>query len=362
MLALRIHINELQEGCILAEDVFSKTNRPIISKQTVLTVQLIDVLKAFLIKDVEVEKTLISGTPFIPSEAVSGNEAPVQNMGDLTFLDLFLKGKQDHKKEFVSWQSGIPVDIAAIRSLLMPLIDKIEGNTAYLFRLHKYHNQEDYLYHHSLAVGILSAYIAKRLNYSKGDIAQIALAGCLADCGMAKISNSILMKKTTLTLGEYEEVKSHPINSYQMVKENRLLKQEAKVAILQHHERLDGSGYPFGDKGVKIHPFANIIAVADTYQAMTSERLYKPSMSPFKALEIINEDHFGKFDVAPLKVIKSGIMNFSTGSKVRLSDGEEAEILFISDKDPTRPIVKLSNSDKILPLEEYRQLYIEEVL
>lgn len=198
----------------------------------------------------------------------------------------------------------------------------------------------------------------------KGDPEEnmVGLGGCLADCGMAKINASLLMKKTTLTIKEYEEIKRHPINSYQMLKDNRLLKQAAKLAIVQHHERLDGSGYPFGEKGPKIHPFANIIAVADTYHAMTSERLYKPKMSPFKALEIIHEDHFGKFDIAPLNIISSGIMNYTIGSPVRLSDGEEAEILFIGEKSPTRPIVKLIKSNRIIPLEENRHINIEEIL
>jgi HD-GYP domain-containing protein (c-di-GMP phosphodiesterase class II) len=361
--ALRVYVDNLIEGCILTDDVQSNTNRTIMTKKTVLSSHLIEVLKAFLVKEVEVEKTLVSGVAFIAPEIVD-KKAPwnpaAQN--DLNFIDLFLRAKQEFKKEFVSWQSGMQIDISKVRGIIVPLIEQADIQSSDIFHLHHYSTKTDYLYDHPLAVGIISAFIAKKLNYSKGDVTQIAVAGCLSDCGMAKISPTLLNKNTTLTVDEFEEIKKHPTYSYQMVKNSPLLKEAAKIAILYHHERLDGSGYPFGEKANRIHPFAKILAVSDSFHAMTSERIYKPKHSPFKVLEMINEELFGEFDIAALKALSSSIMNVSIGSKIRLSDGQTAEIVFVEEKNPTRPLVRLLESNEILALEKNRHLHIEEVI
>ncbi len=344
-------------------DVVSRTNRPIINKKTVLTNQLIEVLKAFLIKEVEVEKTMVNGEPFYAprtGKETADTSAPVP--GELSFIDLFLRKKQEFKKEFIKWQSGIQMDVSKVRSIILPLIEHPEFSSSTILYLHHYSTKADYLYDHPLAVGIISAFIAKKLNHSKGDITQVALAGCLSDCGMAKISQAVLNKESTLTEEEYEEIKKHPTFSYQMVKNSPLLKESAKVAILQHHERLDGSGYPFGEKANRIDPSAKIITVADTFHAMTSERIYKPKNSPFKVLEMIQEDLFGEFDIGVLSALSTAVMNFSIGSKVRLSDGHDAEVLFASETTPTRPLIRLLDTEQIIALEQNRHLYIEEVL
>ncbi|RSD22338.1 HD-GYP domain-containing protein [Mesobacillus subterraneus] len=333
------------------------------SKKTVLSDYLIEILKTFLIKEVEVEKTLVNGTPFYAPVAGEDKKAALQsNDSERNFIDLFLRAKQDFKKEFISWQSGMQIDIAKVRSIIVPLIEQTDMTSSDIFNLHHYSSKSEYLYDHPLAVGIISAFIAKKLQYSKGDVTQIALAGCLSDCGMAKISPSIINKNSTLTVDEFEEIKKHPTYSYQMVKNSPLLKEATKIAILHHHERMDGSGYPFGEKANRIHPFAKILAVADSFHAMTSERIYKPKHSPFKVLEMINEELFGEFDIAALKALSAAIMNYSIGTKIRLSDGQAAEIIFVEEKNPARPLVRLLESDQILALVKNRHLHIEEII
>ncbi|WML50363.1 HD-GYP domain-containing protein [Neobacillus sp. PS3-34] len=358
---MRVNINELQEGCILSHDIVGRTNRPIIPKKTVITKDLIDVLKAFLIQNADVEKTLITGMPFLPDGLLPEEDGADKTAFD-NLSDLFLQSVSQFKKEFHSWQAGLPIDIAKIRALLLPVLMKMENNNSEVYNLYHYSTKDDYLYQHCLAVGIISAYIGNSMGLQKGDIVQLALAGCLADCGMAKINPAILHKKTSLTLSEYEEVKKHPIFSYRMVQNISVLRQETKLAILEHHERIDGSGYPLGEKEQKIHLYAKIIAVADIFHAMTSERLYRRKQSPFKVLEMISEDSFGKFDISIIKALVSGIINVSSGSRVLLSDGRIAEIIFIDEKQPIRPLVKIIDTEEMVQLEKNRQIFIEEIL
>lgn len=370
MVQVRVKVENLLEGCILSEDVNCRTNRPIIPKNTILKNDLIEILHAFLIKDVQVKNTLVNGEPFIPSEVLEDKQEVEESQARETqskdtqvgLSEYFLEAVKEYKKEFRVWQSGIHVDIIKVREIILRLIEKAESRSSEVFTLHHYSTKEEYLYQHSIAVGLLSGLIGKKLNYNKGDIIQLALAGCLSDCGMAKIKDGIINKTSTLTYSEFEEIKKHPIYSYQMIQNSSLIRESVKVSIIQHHERLDGSGYPFGEKDQRIHPFAKIIAVADTFHAMTSERQYRNKQSPFKVLEMMIQDNFGKFDLIAIKALRTELMNLSIGNKVKLSNGQIAEIVFMDDKSPTRPLIKLMETEDIIHLGKFRDLYIEEIL
>nr|WP_257985943.1 HD-GYP domain-containing protein [Bacillus sp. M6-12] len=357
---MRVKTQYLQEGCILSQDVFSLTNRPIMTKKTVLKSDLLEVLRAFLIVEVSVEKTLIDGRPFKPAEVIDEEAEAIA--AETAFSTQYLNSVQSFKKLFRSWQAGTPVDTTKLREIVLPLLNKALEKPSDIFLLHHYSTKADYLFHHAVSVALLSGFIAKKLNYEKGDILQVAMGGCLCDCGMSKISPKILEKKTSLTFSEFDEIKKHPIHGLKMLQNSSFLKEGVKFAVFQHHERLDGSGYPSGKNGKKPHPFANIVAIADVYHAMTSERIYRKKHSPYKVLEMILHDDFGKFDLAALKALISGIANFSIGSRVKLSNGYTAEILFIETNAPTRPLVKIIETNEILHLEKNRELYIEEII
>lgn len=359
---MKIRIDDLKEGCIISEDIFSLTNRPIVTNMTVVKKETIDVLKAFLVKEVEIEKMQIDGNSF--NKAESSKEGGKASSLDETdrLEDNFLIAVRKFKKEFSNWQAGSAIDINTIRKIMLPLIDEFVESPIQLFSLHYFSTKEEYLYQHSIAVGLLSAYIGKQLNLDKAEVLQLAMGGCLADAGMSKMKNSILTKKAALTKEEFDEIKQHPIQSYKMVQNITVLRDQIKIAIFQHHERLDGSGYPQGKSGAKITDYAKIIAVADTFHAMTSNRNYRQKSSVFRVLEQMLEDNFGKYDINLLNILSKSIIRFSVGTKVKLSDNTIAEIIFMDEQKPTRPLVKLVDEGIIIPLEKNRQLFIEEIL
>jgi HD-GYP domain-containing protein (c-di-GMP phosphodiesterase class II) len=357
---IRVKLRQLQEGCILAEDVLGKTKKPIMLKNTVVTSTLLNVLEKFLIEEVCVEPVLANGEPFRPTELPEAHhDGSISNEHSIS---LYLKAVQKYKKAFQSWQSGFPIDIAEVRNMIIPLLDKFIHNKRELLILYRYATDEDYLYHHAVSVGLLAGFLAKQMDYSRGECYQIALAGVLSDCGMAKVDKRLLTKRSALTASEYKEVQQHTIFGYRMVQKITALKQGTKLAVLQHHERIDGSGYPFGIRGQQIHPYSKIVAVADMYHAMTSERLYRRKQSPFKALEKMQIEQFGKLSMEAIKVLLDHLANFQTGTVVKLSNGEIGKIIFIQPEEPTRPIVKLANKEKFLSLSEHRDIYIEEII
>ena len=356
---LRVKVSQLQEGCILSEDVMSKSKHPIIPKDTVLTPFLLTILEKFLVEDVCVEPVLANGERFKPDEFIKNNR---NAEGDIKNMSHYLKAVEQYKRLFQAWQSGIAVDIGEIRKIIIPLVDRVIESKRDLFGLYRYATKEDYIYHHAVGVGLLSGFLAKQLNYQKGDYYQVALAGVLSSCGMAKVDPRLLSKGSALTSNEYQEIKQHTVHGYKMVHKIPALQEGAKLAVLQHHERNDGSGYPFGMDGKKIHPYSKIVAVADIYYALVSERPYRRRQSPFKALEQLHADSFGRLSVEVVKILLDNLTSFNIGTKVKLSNGELAEIVFIYPDSPTRPMVKDLTTDQFISLKENRDIYIEEVI
>ncbi|MYL54232.1 HD domain-containing protein [Pontibacillus yanchengensis] len=362
---MRIHPSQLVSGCMVTTDIMGKTNQPIIPKNTVIKPIHMTVLHKFLVNEVEVAPKLASGEAFLPEHAIEEENMDQDDHKEeqhIPFLNLYLEAVQKYKNMFKDWQSGAPINIAKVRNLLVPLIEKAHENKGKVFMLHHYSTKENYFYHHSIAVGLLSAVIAHQLKYSHGEIIQVGLTGFLSDCGMAKIDERILFKKAPLVTPEFEEIKKHPTYSYRLVENIPVLKNSVRLGVLQHHERMDGSGYPIGLNSSKLNPYGKIVAVCDLYHAMTSERLYRSKQSPFMVIEELMQDQFGKFDHIVVQALIISMTNYSTGTHVRLSNNQNAEIIFMEPKLPTRPMVRLQHNEEIIHLKDHSSLFIEEIL
>ncbi len=146
---------------------------------------------------------------------------------------------------------------------------------------------EDYrLYTHSTNVATFSIALGRALGiYSKDDLHQLALGAMLHDIGKSKVPKDILMKPTRLTAEEFEIMKLHVPHGCRLAEVNPVVPKQALVPILYHHERLSGTGYPRGIAGEEIPLFGKITAVADAFDAMTSNRVYQAALPPFKAME-----------------------------------------------------------------------------
>ncbi|KIL49189.1 HD-GYP domain-containing protein [Jeotgalibacillus soli] len=368
---MNIRVKDLEEGCIISEDVLGLTNNPLVRKRTVISAVHIEVLEAFQIQQVSVLSRKNDGTALSPEKDLkqealtqgdikshhSMSEDSTQPQQD--FDEMYQAAVSFYRTEFSNWQAGTKVDIVAIKKMILPLVQQVELNKQHLYNLHHLSNAKNYIAHHSVAVGIISSLLARKIGCDQAFCIQMAMAGVLADVGMAKMPNSLLTKATLLTKDENIEIKKHPVYSYQYVMDTPLLKKEMKQAIYQHHERFDGSGYPKGEKGDQITLYAQIISIADVYHAMTSERLYRAKQSPFKALETILEDEFGKFDIVAVKALQELIGNLAIGTKVELSDGRIAEVIFTQPDYLTRPMVKDVESGEIIDLTRHRKIYIE---
>lgn len=336
---------------------------PIIPKNTVIEEEHLGILQAFHITELVIEKTKADGNPFrqpFNSDHTDDSDDSNPHESD-SFIELYLKTIAEFKKEFMNWQSGTAVNVARVRELILPVIQAVELNHSYVYALHHYSTKKDYLYHHAVSVSIISALIGKKLGLHSGQVNQVALAGALADCGMAKVSPHILNKEQPLTENEFMEVKLHTANGYKMVKDTPLLKAETKLAIFQHHERFDGSGYPTSEKNERIHLYSQIVGVADVFHAMSSERIYRRKQPIFKVLDMISKDLFGKFDIKVVNGLLEILGDLRAGTTVRLSTGEYGEVMYTKPNAHTKPIIKIKNTDQLVDLSQQKDTYISEV-
>ncbi|WP_225223796.1 HD-GYP domain-containing protein [Solibacillus merdavium] len=360
MEAIVMRSEELKLDKVIAEDIFANTQYPIIYKDTKVKSEHLRVIDLFNLKTVLVYNDLEE----IKSNAVNTEKdsitVPVPKY--ISFQKYYNDGITELKKEFLNWSAGGKIDLTKVRGIMIPLIEKVLEDRSYIFNLNNYSNPKDYLYHHCIATGLIVAVIAKKMGFERGDIIQLAIAGVLADSGMSRIPARIRDKKNSLTEAEFGEVRKHPYYSFMLIKNNPAIKEIMKVAIYQHHERLDGSGYPNGERIGNISSFAQIIAVADVFHAMTSERLYRSKQSPFKVMEMIKEEEFGKFDIKVVQALIDIVVDLPIGTKIELSNLELGEVMFINKYAPTRPLVKLNRTGELLDLSTNRSFYISRVL
>ena len=158
-----------------------------------------------------------------------------------------------------------------------------------------------------------------------------------------KIPNEILNKKGRLTTEEFNIIKNHTIWGYEMLEKVDGFNDGIKNAVLMHHERTDGSGYPFSMSVNSIGLYSKIIAIADVFDAMTSDRVYRKRMTPFDAFEMFKTIGVSMFDTTILDTFIKKISPYYTGINVVLSNGKRGRIVYIPPQDILSPVVEVQS-------------------
>ncbi|WP_425449675.1 HD-GYP domain-containing protein [Dethiothermospora halolimnae] len=343
-----MHITDLKPGMILERDVEKKDSGiTILSSGTVLNKRSI-----MKMRNLEVENVHIF-------------EKKERNEGIVLTDDEEFKEKYDilsNKTQDIlnNAKLGKKIIISEISDSVNDVIDGIIDNNNILKRLRQLEEDDEYIFKHSMNVLMLATMIGKWLKYSKRELKQLSLAALLHDIGKVKIPNNILNKPGKLTEKEFDIIKKHTIHGFNILNDTVGISKSVALGALQHHERIDGSGYPLKVKSEKIHEFAKIIAVCDIFNAMTSERVYKHKESPFKVAEHISRSSFEKLDPRVSSVFLDNISKFYVGNVVKLNNGEIGEIILVHRQMPTRPIVRID--DKYIDLLRERKYEIVEII
>lgn len=351
-----VSVADIKPGLKVGSAVHTPLGSLLIPKGKVLLPRDLDILNAFLVTEVDIEG--IEGD----SEAAS-NRAKSQTSTDKKYPTDPFQIEYDRMLNLIksSYQSVLASNLPVydLRNQLELLIGQIKSYQILTFSPRGM-NEYDYVYHNAILSALTSYLLAQWHGLPPKDWMQVALAGLLHDIGNAKVDPAILYNPLPLNSEETEEIRLHTTYGYQLLRNVAALNEGVRLTALQHHEKIDGTGYPLRLTGDKIHIYAKIIAVADIFHAMTLTKRYRKAQSPYLVLEQLQTESFGKLDPGVVQTFIRKVTQLNNGVKVRLSNDEVGEIVFSDRGHPTRPMVSVRGS--IINLEQHRNIYIEEVL
>lgn len=247
-----------------------------------------------------------------------------------------------HVRGFVDdVRRGKDIDYREATPLVDNLIDSVFRNETACATLFKLRWFDEYTYTHSINVSILAIILGRHMDMDRPTLRKLGIAGLYHDVGKARVPEAILNKPGKLTEQEFQVMKAHPLEGYRIMEGQPGLDPEVSRAVLEHHERIDGTGYPRGLAKGKIGRFSRIISVVDVYDALTSRRVYKDPIPPAKALGMMYQWRDRDFTPQAIENFIRCMGVFPVGSLVRLSSGEYGIVATANAVRPTKPEVKV---------------------
>jgi len=321
-----VHTKDLTPGMIVGCDVISEDGVILLAKGVCLSKSHIATLQNL-------------GITMLYVDTEESNEIDNKKAARAYFIKEYIKtiGIIVNAFEDIKYFKEVPIfEMRELADQRIKLLINTIGVLDYLQELRLYNGDT---FQHSLNVAILAGVLGKWLGYEKEKLKNLILAGLLHDIGKLFVPLSILDKPHMLSSWEFEVIKKHPQEGYRLIADSNKVPENVKLGILQHHERMDKSGYPLGLEGDKIHDYAKIIAIADIYDAMTSDRPYRRRMTPLAVIEEISAQMYSKLDAALCLTFLNNVKNHFQGSDVILSNGQKAKIIILNENLWTKPIV-----------------------
>ena len=261
------------------------------------------------------------------------------------FHEVYLKSIDNLKDTFNNVvMKNEDIDKDAILEDVQNIVSKSRNSLHILDMLQCIRNYNDVTYVHSMNVALLSNMIGRIVypGIRKSELDVLTLSGLLHDIGKMLIPDEIIGKKGRLTISEFNVVKTHVLHGNNILKNLNVDPRVAEVAM-RHHERCDGSGYPGGYKGNQIEPFAKIVAIADTYDAMTSDRVYRAAICPFDVIHMFEREGIEKYDTSFLLPFLEKAVQAYINAEVHLSTDKIGRVVMINRDELSRPVVQVGN-------------------
>lgn len=355
-------------GMKIAEDVYTREGMLIIPQDTVLTEKNMERLSYYMIERITIYCEKASKEC---EELLKGQKAPEEVFQDRVRSTPEFNAFNQNFKEAVEVVKSEMQDVLVAsennghleQKRMLSSVDTILGNSRSglhtIEMMHCMREFDDLTYVHSVNVSLLCNVIGEWLGYGAEELRGITLAGLLHDIGKIKLPAEMIKKPGRLTKKEYEIIKTHTILGYEILKKTDV-GEDVSVAALLHHERSDGSGYPLGLTAEKINEHAGIVAVADVYDAMTANRVYRKGICPFEVIENFEREGIEKYNPYVLVSFLNKIVQSYIGAEVILSDGRAGEVVMINADFLSRPVVR--SGDEFIDLSKKKELKIKSVV
>ena len=311
---------------ILAQDVVDKHGRTLIVTGIPLKREILRLLEKHEISSVFIK------------EATNSVNRQIQTAESVTSAEIRLKLISSVRDAFTN-TNGVGKQLAHLQSAVEDVVHTLAKRENVLLYLNDIDYTSDYLFMHSVNVGLFSIVIGMAMNVPHEELCLLGMGGFLHDFGKTAISSNIIDKRSKLTLTEFNEIKEHASLGYRMLKNDDQLDYRIMFMALQHHERCNGSGYPWGIEKEKIHPLARIVAVADIYDALTTDRVYRSRLSSSASIQMINEGNRIHFDPSVIAAFNKVVIPYHIGNDVTLSHGVKGQVVGLNSSNLVRPLI-----------------------
>lgn len=349
---------DLVPGMVIAEDVLDYNKNCIVPAGVVLTAPIITRLSSYAVYSVAVaEDTMPELFQTDITQSLKEEQA-----------HLISQFQQDREKLVYHLREAI---LQTINKQVTPKIDDLVAEVLQLIHHQDYAKlnifelllytqwHEDSIFSHSVNVGLIAYSLAGWLNYSEEDQKTAIACGLFHDVGKLMVPAGILQKPDRLSPAEFEIIKTHTTEGYHILN-HMTINPHIKAAALMHHEKCDGSGYPYGLDEDAIDPFAKLITIADIYEAMTSARVYRDPICPFQVIHQFEKEGLDKYDSNYIMTFLQNTANSYTNHKVSLSNGLEGTVVFVNTEHNSQPTVHAE--DEFWDLSKNLNIFIETVL
>ncbi len=326
-----IPIDMCEPGMKLGKSIYNEEGYVLLGAQFTLTESIIKRLRKYGINHVYIEDP---HTEDIEVPDVISDETRIRALAEIrsAFRQAVLQPSAQSKSYWLGRD---------FRQVMSMVLGDLSNHQQAMSLLMNMSVTDNYLYQHSLNVCVYATILAMDDRLSREEMMTIGIGALLHDIGKTKVSPGILNKREKLTEGEFDEIKKHAEWGYKMLKDQANIPLLSAHCAYQHHERMDGSGYPRGIKGDEIHKYAKLLAIVDSYDAMTTHRIYRPAMLPHQALEILFAGAGSLYDMDQVIRFRDMIPPYPLGVTVFLQTGETGVVVDVNTSNLQRPIIRI---------------------
>ncbi|MCP8616245.1 HD-GYP domain-containing protein [Salirhabdus salicampi] len=345
-----IRVDHCDTGMTLGKTIYNERGSVLLAQGTELHKGLLKKLTQHGIHTIYIEDDLSEGIEVIDSIPIELRNEAVQVITEgLNTITSTTSNKNNLQNMMKSGRV-----VRSINKVFKDILSCLRENRTAINLLASTKIHDNYVYSHSVNVAIYSCQLALENGLLLKNIEEIGLGAMLHDVGKMYIDPNILNKPGKLTMEEYEEVKKHSELGYQTLRKIHEIPLPVAHCALQHHERIDGKGYPRGIIGEEIHNYSKILSVADVFDAVTSHRVYRPAVLPHKALELLYSGSGTQFESKQVQLFKGCIAIYPEGLTVKLDDGRTGIVSKYNFHAVGRPqirIIKNEEDKEVIPYE-----------
>ncbi len=348
---MRIHVTDLNIGDQLNSNVFNNYGLHVLSSETILNNEDISKLFRHNIEYVDI----MMRNDFQATEEINPKlESIIVNV-----FPKFESAATSMKNLFAQVRAEGKIDEQVVHQNIDPLLQQFQQEKDVVSLLLTLTNKDDYTYQHCVQVGMISYYLALWIGLPEEQALLTGKAGFLHDIGKSKIDEAILNKPGKLTDEEFDAMKGHTTFGFEIIKNSLVAHKEISLVALQHHERLDGTGYPNRLTREKLHPMSRIISVADVYSAMISSRVYQKKRDLLYVLRELHKLSFSELDPHIVHSFIQKMIPSFIGKKLIMRTGEIGQIIMTNPTDVFRPLIKIN--DQFMDMSKNHNYEIETI-